>query len=196
MAPNLALWVTITLTVSSLTTASVHAAPITPSLLSGTIEQATASNQADLTPIDPAKPIQRELSGGQKHAFRIGLADGQYAKVLIEQQGIDIVARLLSPDGKLILEIDSDPRKVGEEVLEFTTTGCGTCRLTIEPRQRNAAAGRFEVRVAELRAATEKDFVLNEARQLQSNQKSCGKRINTMKPCCGPSALLGFVRKS
>ena len=175
MAPNLALWVTITLTVSSLTTASVHAAPITTSQLSGTIEQATASNQADLTPIDPAKPIQRELSGGQKHAFQIGLADGQYAKVLIEQQGIDIVARLLSPDRKLILEIDSDPRRVGEEVLEFTTTGCGACQLTIEPRQRNAAAGRYEVRVAELRAATEKDFVLNEARQLQSESRELWK---------------------
>ena len=168
MAAKLALCLTITLAVSSLTTESVHAAATSPRRSSGTIEQATAANQADLISIDPAKALQSELRGGQKNSFRIGLADGQYAKVLIEQQGIDIIARLLSPTGKVILEMDADPRKVGEEVIEFTTTGCGDCLLTIEPRQKNAAPGRYEVRVAELRAATEKDLVLNEARQLQS----------------------------
>ena len=168
MPANLALRVSIALAAASLTTVSSHAASVFPSQLSATIEQATASNQADLTPIDPTKPIQRELSGGQKHAFRIVLADGQYVKVLIEQQGIDVIARLLSAAGKIILEMDADPRKVGEEVIEFTTAGCAACQLTVEARQRNAPPGRYEVRVAELRAATEKDFVLNEARQLQS----------------------------
>jgi len=168
VAAKLALCVAITLTLSSRKTVSLHLASIAPRPLSGTIEPAPASSQADLTAIDPANAIHRELTGGQKHAFRIALADGQYARVLIEQQGIDIIARLLSPAGKVIFEMDADPRKVGEEVIEFTTTGCGACLLTIEPRQRNAAPGRYEVRIAELRAATEKDFVLNEARQLQS----------------------------
>ncbi len=167
MAAYLALCLPIALAVSSLMTPSVQAA-IAFSEPIETIEQTAGSSQADLTPIDPVKPIQRELRGGQKHAFQIGLADGQYAKLIIEQQGIDIIARLLSPTGKLLLVMDSDPRKVGEEVIEFTTTGCGACQLTIEPRQRNAAPGRYEVRVAELRAATEKDLVLNEARQLNS----------------------------
>jgi len=168
MTATLALWTTIALTVSSLTTSSLCAASTTQSQLSGTTAQAAASNQADLTPIDPVNPIQRELSGGQKQAFRVGLADGQYAKVLIKQLGIDIIARLLSPAGKAILVMDADPRKVGEEVIEFTTTGCDGCQLIVEARQRNAPPGRYEVRVAELRPATEKDFALNEARQLNS----------------------------
>jgi CHAT domain-containing protein/Tfp pilus assembly protein PilF len=168
VSAKFAFCVIIALAVSSLTTESLQAAAIIPRQSSGRIEQAAAPDQADPVPIDPAKAIQRELRGGQKSTFRIGLADGQYAKVLIEQQGIDIIARLLSPAGKVIIEVDADPRKVGEEVVEFTTTGCGDCLLTVEPRQKNAAPGRYEVRVAELRPATEKDFVLNEARQLQS----------------------------
>jgi hypothetical protein len=81
LTAKLVLCVTITLTLSSLKTVSLHLASIAPRSLSGTIEPATASSQADLTAIDPANAIHRELTGGQKHAFRIGLAEGQYASV-------------------------------------------------------------------------------------------------------------------
>src|ERR1700722_16382741 len=92
LTAKLALCVTITLTLSSLKTVSLYLASIAPRSLSGPIEPATASSQADLTAIDPANAIHRELTGGQKHAFRISLADGQYPRVLIEQQGIEFIA--------------------------------------------------------------------------------------------------------
>jgi len=131
-------------------------------------QSAADPSQSDLPALDSAKPIDRELVGGQKHIYRTGLAEEQYARVVVEQRGIDVVVRLLSADGKLLLQVDADPRKVGEEVVEFTTTGCGACQLAIEPRQKNAPPGRYLLRIAELRAATEKDLTLNEARQLNT----------------------------
>jgi hypothetical protein len=47
--------------------------------------------------LELGKPVERELAGGQKHAYQITLAEGQYASVVVELRGIDIVARWLGP---------------------------------------------------------------------------------------------------
>ena len=57
-----------------------------------------------------AKPHRRELAGGQRHTYRIRLAADQFLKAVIEQDGIDVVARLLGPDGEQIMEFDSERR--------------------------------------------------------------------------------------
>src|SRR5688572_25319799 len=42
-------------------------------------------------------PVERELAGGQVHAYRMMLATGQYLQVTIEQRGIDVVGALRGP---------------------------------------------------------------------------------------------------
>jgi CHAT domain-containing protein/Tfp pilus assembly protein PilF len=135
---------------------------------SGQAASAAASvpDQVEAPVIDAGKIIDRELAGGQKDTYRVAFAEGQYAKILVEQRGVDVVVRLLDADGKALIEADADPRKIGEEVVEFTSSGCQACRLTVDPRQKNAPAGHYEIHVPELRTATKKDFTLNEARLL------------------------------
>jgi hypothetical protein len=48
--------------------------------------------------------ILRELKGGQSHSYEISIAAGQYAHVVVDQKGIDVVVKLFAPDGKLITE--------------------------------------------------------------------------------------------
>src|SRR5262245_60070729 len=48
-------------------------------------------------PLETAKPIKRELAGGERHRYQIRLAAGQFLKVIVEQQGIDVVAQLSGP---------------------------------------------------------------------------------------------------
>ena len=62
----------------------------------------------DVRKLEPGKPHRRELAGGQRHTYRIKLAADQFLKAVIEQDGIDVVARLLRPDGKQIMEFDSE----------------------------------------------------------------------------------------
>src|SRR5262249_5439146 len=47
--------------------------------------------------LEPGKAIKRELSGAGSHTYRIRLAADQFLKVVIEQDGIDVVARLVGP---------------------------------------------------------------------------------------------------
>ena len=120
----------------------------------------------EVTTLESGKMLERELTGGQKHLFQITFSADQYAKVVIEQRGIDIVARLLNADGKIVVEYDFDPRNKGDETVEMTAKTAGNYQLTVEPRQKNALAGRYQIRLIELRNATEKEFAIDETRKL------------------------------
>jgi hypothetical protein len=58
--------------------------------------------------LEPGKPIERELSGGQSHSYKITMVSGQYLQVVVDQRGIDVAVALFTPDGKKISEVDSE----------------------------------------------------------------------------------------
>jgi len=123
-----------------------------------------AGNEKDAQPLEQGKPIKRELAGGQTHIYRIGLSADQFLRVIVKQDGIDVVAQVLGPDGKQIMEFDSESRNQGEESVLQITEAAGDYRLVVRPKQKDAPAGRYEIRIEELRAGTETDRVLHEAR--------------------------------
>src|SRR5215510_12954617 len=88
----------------------------------------------DVWSIEPGRPHRRELAGGQRHTYRIRLAAGQFLKAVIEQDGIDVVARLLGPDGEQIMEFDSEGRLRGRDTVEQVAEAEGDYRLIVQPR--------------------------------------------------------------
>src|SRR5262249_776625 len=124
------------------------------------------SDEMGVRALEVGKPIRRELAGGQKHAYRIGLSSDQFMKVIVEQQGIDVVVQVSGPDGKQILEFDSESRTRGQEVVSQVAEAGGDYQLVVEPKLREAPAGAYEIRIEELRPATENDRTLQESRNL------------------------------
>src|SRR5262245_40119985 len=59
----------------------------------------TPSAQESIS-LEPGKPIERELSGGQSHFYKIAMTSGEYLQITVSQQGIDTLVALLTPDGK------------------------------------------------------------------------------------------------
>jgi tetratricopeptide (TPR) repeat protein len=124
------------------------------------------SNEQGTTTLEAGNFIERELAGGQKHIYEITLAAGQCAGVIIEQRGIDVLARLLRPDGKLMAEFDDELRSQGRETPELVAEERISYRLEVEAKRLNAPVGNYSIRFEELRAATDKDRTLQEARGL------------------------------
>ena len=67
--------------------------------------------------LEPGKPIKRELSAGQQHSYLVNLGSGQFLTVVVEQQGIDVVAQLSGPGGDQIAEFDIEGRSQGQELV-------------------------------------------------------------------------------
>src|SRR5262249_24166824 len=127
-------------------------------------QKAVETQVAEATLLVPGKPVEGEMAGGQKRSYQVSLLEGQCARVVVEQRGIDVVVRWLAPDGKQVVDFDSESRLQGEEKSEFVARASGSYGLVVEARQQKAAAGRYAVRFDDLHTATEKETDLPEAR--------------------------------
>jgi CHAT domain-containing protein/Tfp pilus assembly protein PilF len=124
------------------------------------------SSQTDVRLLETNKPIERELKGGDSHAYKIALEVGQYLNLVVEQRGIDVVVRVKAPDGKQLMEVDSPNGTQGPEPISLIAEGSGDYIVIVSSLEKNAAPGRYEVKIIDLRRANDKDRALLEADRL------------------------------
>lgn len=122
-----------------------------------------ANDERDIRSLEIGKHIRRELAGGQQHTYRIRLSVDQFLKVIMEQNGIDLVVQVSGPDGRQILQVDSESRLQGQEQVSLVAEAAGDYRLAVEPKLQRAVDGSYEIRIEELRAATDTDRALYDA---------------------------------
>jgi CHAT domain-containing protein/Flp pilus assembly protein TadD len=127
-----------------------------------------AQDTQEVTVLESGKPIERELSSTLEHSYQITMGEGQYAFIVVEQRGIDLVVQLFGTDGKLIADFDIEIRTQGEEKIEVVAETAGRYRLLVKAKYPRLPAGRYEIRLVEARNATEEDRLLHEARRLET----------------------------
>jgi TonB family protein len=129
--------------------------------------RAISAAQADSdTPLWPWKTISRGLGGGQTHAYPVALDRGQCLKLVAEQRGIDVALALLDAGGLPLAEVDSPNGRQGEEQLWWMAREAGNYWVAVGALEKDAPPGAYELRVAELRAATPADDKRIEAQRL------------------------------
>jgi len=131
----------------------------------GIRRKTVAQSPQDATPLAPGKPVDRALSGGQKHVYQLALTEGQYANVMVEQHSVDVVARLVAPDGTLIADVDSERTAQGSERIELVADAAGSYKLEIAPSLPKADGGTYAIQWSEVHAATADEKLLYEARK-------------------------------
>jgi CHAT domain-containing protein/predicted negative regulator of RcsB-dependent stress response len=136
-----------------------------------------APSAQESTSLEPGKPVERELSGGQSHSYKITMISGQYSQIVIEQRGIDVAVALFTPDGKKISEADSKQLIEGSETMSAIAEAPGAYLIEVRSPEKTAKTGRYEIKVEELREATAEDkyrvageTVFREAEQLQNGK--------------------------
>src|SRR5215813_10710755 len=117
---------------------------------------ATPSSQESIS-LEPGKPVERELSGGQSHFYKVTMTSGQYLRITASQRGIDALVALFTPDHKKIGEVDSEHATVGAETISAIAEAAGEYRIEVRSAEKTAQTGRYEIKVEELREATIED---------------------------------------
>jgi CHAT domain-containing protein/Tfp pilus assembly protein PilF len=125
-----------------------------------------ADDKKEALLLEPGKAIKRILAGANSHTYQIRLSAGQFLKVIVEQQGIDVVAQVSGPGGERIANFDGEGRSRGQESAWFVAVAEGDYRLTVRAKQKNAPTAGYEIRIEELRDATGDDFALQETLKL------------------------------
>src|SRR5262245_4821802 len=137
-------------------------------------ERSATQSVQESDSLEPGKPLERELSGGQSHSYKITMISGQYLQVVVAQRGIDVAVALFTPDGKKISEVNNDPLIEGSETVSVIAEAPGVYLIEVRPPEKTAKTGRYEIKVEESRAATAEDkyrvageTVFQEAEQLK-----------------------------
>lgn len=123
---------------------------------------------ADDSVLEVGNPIARELSDVQEHNYHISLEEGQYASVMVEQRGIDVVVQLFGPDDRSIADFDSENRIQGEEEVGIMAESASSYRLLVKAKYPRLPAGNYEIRLIEVRNATEQDRWVDEAHRQET----------------------------
>src|SRR5262245_20985802 len=131
--------------------------------LTGRQDHGAVRNERQWESLTLGHPLEREISGGQSHSYRITLDAGMLLRVHVEQRGIDVAVALLTPDGKVVAESKNDNGNFGPETVSMIAEEPVETRLEIRAPDWEAPSGRYEAQISDLRMATEQDRKLVDA---------------------------------
>jgi hypothetical protein len=124
--------------------------------------------QAQTDSLRPGVSIEHQLAAGQSHSFSINLEENQFLQFVVDQHGIDVIVRVFSPEGKNLGEFDSPNGTEGPENVAIISATAGVYRIEVAPlgQTANISPGRYEIKVVELRNATEQELQAGKNQEL------------------------------
>ena len=101
-----------------------------------TSEGATQTNK-DISQLTPGNPLEREIAAGQEHHYEVVMQAGQFLKAVVDQRGVDVVVRVVTPRGDQVLEIDLNI-SLGPETVLLKAEVAGDHRLGLKAKDTTA----------------------------------------------------------
>jgi CHAT domain-containing protein len=95
--------------------------------------------------------------GTDTHTYSYFLKPGWLLHLSLEQQHLDVIARVLDPGGRELFQVDSPSGDTGSEEVWLVASSAGVHRVVVKPWK--PGPGRYEARVRALRPATDEDRV-------------------------------------
>ena len=135
-------------------------------------QAATEQAPPEIISVEPGKVIDREIAGGQTHAYSILVAAGQCAHLGVKQQGIDVAIDALGDDGKRLIGFDSVSGKGGEEKFDLPADADTTFKFNVRTAYSGSPPGHYQLRVIEMAAATDRDRGVFQAQKLQTSGRA------------------------
>jgi CHAT domain-containing protein/Tfp pilus assembly protein PilF len=125
-----------------------------------------ASAPPEVEILRPDAAVERRLAGGESHTYRIDLQSGDYARLVADQRGVDVVLSVTGPDAEPLLEADSPTDRFGPETASVVAAAAGSYGLTIRTADPLQSAGSYLLRLEALRPATPADVQRTAAEHL------------------------------
>jgi len=106
---------------------------------------------------------EREIKGGESHIYALNIGAMNTARVEIEQKGVDVALAAYKPNGEKFIETDSPTGVLGKDLILVTASEAGEYRIAVEPSNPRADAGRYVIKLVEIRPTVAEDNQINEA---------------------------------
>ncbi len=116
----------------------------------------TPATQEKPVPLEAGKAVEREIARGQQQEFAIALTAGQFLRVIVHQQSVDVTVAIVGSDNKAIAEIGLTSVG-GQESLSYEAAATGEYRLLVKANPIGNPRGSYRLQADVKPAATEQD---------------------------------------
>jgi tetratricopeptide (TPR) repeat protein len=120
------------------------------------VQFGSISAAQDATTLSAGKTIERKLAGGQVHVYELDLRLNDYAEIAVDQRSINVGITAYDPQGQKLTYIDG-LQVPDQDVVLLIGDMPGLYRLEVRAPFAKAPEGTYEIKIKELRTATEKD---------------------------------------
>jgi WD40 repeat protein len=122
--------------------------------------------QDNLLRLKPGTPVEREIRGDEIHTYEVSLIKGQFARFVIEVQGVDVTVTLVGPDGQKVAPTETKRENKEREELSLLVRVAGSYKLKVRASGKAAVSGRYTLSIAELRTGTDREILTLKAEDL------------------------------
>jgi len=92
--------------------------------------------------LSPGQTLERKLKGGQTHAYSVEAEAGKFLEITVQQQGVNVIVALVSPDGQTLAEVNRPSGPVGSETMLLFSEGGGAHRVLVRAAHQNSLEAR------------------------------------------------------
>lgn len=128
----------------------------------------TANSQTptptDAAPLEQGKTVEREISGGEMHAYNLTLAAGAFTHVKVDQNGISVAISVFV-DGQRLRIVDNVGVGASEQ-FSLIAERATTYRFEVAAPDKQSPRAKYAIVVAESHPATEQDKARVEGEKL------------------------------
>jgi CHAT domain-containing protein/tetratricopeptide (TPR) repeat protein len=114
----------------------------------------------DARVLEPGKMIEREIVGQESHLYQITLSADQYILLVLYKQGVDVLVRIIGPDGQKIALMQTPNGTRGSIPASLVAKTSGIYIVEVISSERLAPAGRYRLMIEMPRQATGQDLAL------------------------------------
>lgn len=112
------------------------------------------------TYLEIGQTVEAEVVDRQRRVYKIRLPAGQYARLTVEQRGVDVTA-VLAKDGVVLARYEANPTGTGSEEIFLTSAAAGEYEISVTPKQKFSQTGGYTIGFSEARPATEEEIDLD-----------------------------------
>lgn len=115
--------------------------------------------EADIRPLTPSIPIERELKGKDVHGYSVSLEAGQYTVVALSPASIESTLTIVGPDGRPVISLATT-------ALSLLTETSGRYLVQVRATFADGPGGRYQIRLEPPRSPDSKDRARASAERL------------------------------
>jgi CHAT domain-containing protein len=126
---------------------------------------AAAARETSAGTLEPGRRLEGRIGGEEQTAYEVRLAKGDFAHVVVDQRGVDLIVSVRDPAGRLVVERDALTGAFGPEVVRFVAPSAGAYRVGLRVLDPHAVRDRFLIRLEARRPARPEDRPVLEAQR-------------------------------